>query len=239
MDFEQILQMSTSQRNLALYQNIELVDDVSEFLAVRQLYSAAIKQVRTKLEILNDGFQVEHCRNPIHHIESRLKPPGSILEKLRRKGYPIDLKSLREGILDFAGVRVVCSYLDDVELISGLLLAQDGISLLKRKDYISAPKPNGYRSLHLVVLVQIQLANANEYIPVEIQIRTIAMDYWAGLEHQMKYKAQDDVSASLKSRLKHDADLLSAIDADLQDIYCQLKDQGGHTDMRPINGKIS
>lgn len=225
MNFEQILQMTASERNLALLQDANFVDDVSEFLAVRQLYNAAIKQVQTKLEILNDGFQVEHCHNPIHHIESRLKSPGSILEKLRRKGYSIELKSLRDGILDFAGVRVVCNYLDDVELIAKLLLSQAGISLLRRTDYISEPKPNGYRSLHLVVLVQIQLANANEYIPVEIQIRTIAMDYWASLEHQLKYKGDSEVSEALKDRLRRDADLLSAIDADLQDIYDQMRDQ--------------
>ena len=225
MNFEQILQMTASERNLALLQDANFVDDVSEFLAVRQLYNAAIKQVQTKLEILNDGFQVEHCHNPIHHIESRLKSPGSILEKLRRKGYSIELKSLRDGILDFAGVRVVCNYLDDVELIAKLLLSQAGISLLRRTDYISEPKPNGYRSLHLVVLVQIRLANANEYIPVEIQIRTIAMDYWASLEHQLKYKGDSEVSEALKDRLRRDADLLSAIDADLQDIYDQMRDQ--------------
>lgn len=98
MDFERILQMTTSERNLALLQDEAFVDDVTEFLAIRQLYNAAIKQVRPKLEILNDGFQVEHCHNPIHHIECRLKSPGSMLEKLRRKGYPIEMQSLREGI---------------------------------------------------------------------------------------------------------------------------------------------
>ena len=152
MDFERILQMTTSERNLALLQDEAFVDDVTEFLAIRQLYNAAIKQVRTKLEILNDGFQVEHCHNPIHHIECRLKSPGSMLEKLRRKGYPIEMQSLREGILDIAGVRVVCNYLNDVNLVADLLLSQDDIRLLKKKDFISNPKPNGYRSLHLIAV---------------------------------------------------------------------------------------
>ena len=222
MDFERILQMTTSERNLALLQDEAFVDDVTEFLAIRQLYNAAIKQVRTKLEILNDGFQVEHCHNPIHHIECRLKSPGSMLEKLRRKGYPIEMQSLREGILDIAGVRVVCNYLNDVNLVADLLLSQGDIRLLKKKDFISNPKPNGYRSLHLIVSVPIFLAGTTEHIPVEIQIRTIAMDYWASLEHHLKYKTENDVSDSLKCRLKHDADLLSAIDADLQVIFCQM-----------------
>lgn len=155
-------------------------------------------------------------------IECRLKSPGSMLEKLGRKGCPIEMQSLREGILDIAGVRVVCNYLNDVNLVADLLLSQDDIRLLKKKDFISNPKPNGYRSLHLIVSVPIFLAGTTEHIPVEIQIRTIAMDYWASLEHHLKYKTENDVSDSLKCRLKHDADLLSAIDADLQDIFCQM-----------------
>lgn len=116
----------------------------------------------------------------------------------------------------------MCNYLNDVNLVADLLLFQDDIRLLKKKDFISNPKPNGYRSLHLIVSVPIFLAGTTEHIPVEIQIRTIAMDYWASLEHHLKYKTENDVSDSLKCRLKHDADLLSAIDADLQDIFCQM-----------------
>lgn len=225
MEFERILQMTASERNLALLQDEAFVDDIAEFLAFRQLYNAAIRQVRAKLEILDEEFQVKHYHNPIHHIESRMKSPASILEKLRRKGYPIELKSLREGLLDIAGVRVVCNYLNDVELVAELLLSQDDIQLLKKKDFISKPKPNGYRSLHLVITVPVYLAETTEHVPVEVQIRTIAMDYWAGLEHQLKYKAENDTSEALKSRLKYNADLLAAIDLDLQDIYCQVKDQ--------------
>lgn len=225
MDFERILQMAANERNLALLHDEALVDDISEFLAIRQLYNAAIKQVRAKLEILDDEFHVKHCHNPIHHIESRIKSPASILEKLQRKGFAIELQSLRDGLLDIAGIRVVCNYLNDVELVAGLLLSQDDIHLIKRKDFITNPKPNGYRSLHLIISVPVYLAETIEDIPVEVQIRTIAMDYWASLEHHLKYKSENEASESLKSRLKRNADLLAEIDADLQDIYCQLNAQ--------------
>ena len=219
MDFERILQMTTSERNLALLQDEAFVDDVTEFLAIRQLYNAAIKQVRTKLEILNDGFQVEHCHNPIHHIECRLKSPGSMLEKLRRKGYPIEMQSLREGILDIAGVRVVCNYLNDVNLVADLLLSQDDIRLLKKKDFISHPKPNGYRSLHLIVDTPIFLHDRKRYMKVEVQFRTIAMDWWASTEHKTRYKKDIVESEAIKYELSDCARIAEELDQRMEQLY--------------------
>ena len=219
MDFERILQMTTSERNLALLQDEAFVDDVTEFLAIRQLYNAAIKQVRTKLEILNDGFQVEHCHNPIHHIECRLKSPGSMLEKLRRKGYPIEMQSLREGILDIAGVRVVCNYLNDVNLVADLLLSQDDIRLLKKKDFISNPKPNGYRSLHLIVDTPIFLHDRKRYMKVEVQFRTIAMDWWASTEHKTRYKKDIFESEAIKYELSDCARIAEELDQRMEQLY--------------------
>ena len=223
MDFERILQMTTSERNLALLQDEAFVDDVTEFLAIRQLYNAAIKQVRTKLEILNDGFQVEHCHNPIHHIECRLKSPGSMLEKLRRKGYPIEMQSLREGILDIAGVRVVCNYLNDVNLVADLLLSQDDIRLLKKKDFISNPKPNGYTSYHMIVSIPIFLSNDKIDTKVEIQIRTIAMDFWASLEHKIYYKFDGKAPDGIREELKECANIISFLDQKMFSINEDVK----------------
>ena len=185
-------------------------------------YRCAIMAIETKFRILNEELSIQYDRNPIETIKSRLKSPESIFDKITRKGCPLTVESIEENITDIAGVRVICSFPSDIYMLANAFEKQDDIHVITRKDYISNPKPNGYRSLHLIVSVPIFLAGTTEHIPVEIQIRTIAMDYWASLEHHLKYKTENDVSDSLKCRLKHDADLLSAIDADLQDIFCQM-----------------
>ena len=181
------------------------------FVLQQQLYRAAIKEMRTKLEILDEAFQVRYDHNPIHHIEYRLKSPQSILGKLRKKGLPVSTDSIWENLTDVAGVRVICNYIDEVYRVAELLLKQDDISLVRVRNYIDYPKENGYRSLHLIVSVPIYLAEKTEHVNVEVQIRTIAMDFWASLEHQLKYKAQDDVSQDLRRRLKVCADSIAAL----------------------------
>ena len=201
----------------------EFIENLAGFVLQQQLYRAAIKEMRTKLEILDEAFQVRYDHNPIHHIEYRLKSPQSILGKLRKKGLPVSTDSIWENLTDVAGVRVICNYIDDVYRVAELLLKQDDISLVRVRNYIDYPKENGYRSLHLIVSVPIYLAEQTEHVNVEVQIRTIAMDFWASLEHQLKYKAQDDVSQDLRRRLKVCADSIAALDIEMQSIHKDLQ----------------
>ena len=143
--------------------------------------AAAIKEIQTKLEILDDEFQMRHRRNPIHHMQSRLKTIQSMLEKLKRKNYEVSINSAVKNLQDIAGIRVICSYVQDVYTIANLLVSQDDVHLVRMADYIREPKPNGYRSLHLIVEIPVFLSEGRILVPVEVQIRTIAMDFWASL----------------------------------------------------------
>lgn len=203
--------------------NQKAIQAYNEMQDIMHLYSSAIKEIRTKLEILDEEFSVKYKYNPIHNIDSRLKTPMSILEKLRRKGYEISLESAKENLFDIAGIRVVCNYVDDVYRIADLLVGQADVTQIKRKDYIVNPKPNGYRSLHVVVKVPIFLAEETVDVPAEVQIRTIAMDMWATLEHQLKYKTDNEVNKNLQTKLRFCADRLNAIDNEMQEIYEEIK----------------
>jgi len=159
-----------------------------EFLRLMAYYRCAMMEVETKLNVLNQEYSLQHDRNPINSIKSRLKSVASIQEKLERKGLPLAIESIANDIYDVAGVRVICAFEEDVYTLAEALLNQDDIILIERKDYIAHPKENGYRSLHLIVAVPIFLANEKRPMKVEIQLRTIAMDCWASLEHQLRYK---------------------------------------------------
>lgn len=198
---------------------VEVFDD---FMELRQVYSAGIKEIRTKLEILDDEFQVKFDHNPIHHMEYRLKSPKSIIGKLNKRGLPLEISSIKNHLTDIAGVRVICNYVDDIYRIAELLSSQDDITVLKEKDYIAHPKENGYRSLHLVVEIPIFLAERKQPIPVEIQIRTIAMDFWASLEHHLKYKSENQVPDNIRNELLECADTITALDHKMQAIHNQL-----------------
>ena len=200
------------------------------FSAKMQLYNAGIKEIRTKLEILDEEFRAKYSYNPIHHIESRLKSPGSIMGKVKDKGLPVTEKSIAENIQDIAGVRVICNYIDDIYRVSELLTGQDDVSLIRVRDYIKEPKPSGYKSLHLIVEIPIFLSTGPVPIPVEIQIRTIAMDFWASLEHKLKYKTDNDVSEELRDRLRVCADKISRLDAEMQDIHTVIAAQNSAGD---------
>ena len=152
------------------------------------MYNSAIKEVKTKLEVLNDELSIKNERNPIESISSRVKSITSIVDKLNRKGKEISVKEVYNTLNDVAGIRIICSFVDDIYQIANMLIRQDDIKLVEVKDYIQHPKPNGYRSLHLVIEVPIFLSNRKRYMKVEIQIRTMAMDFWASLEHELKYK---------------------------------------------------
>ena len=222
MDFDKIRQANTAYTAANVFQTSEEFEDIKVFFALQQLYNSAIKEIKTKLEILDEEFQVKFDHNPIHHMEYRLKSPQSIVNKLGRKNVDITTESIKQNLTDVAGVRVICNYIDDIKHIADLLVAQDDITLIRRRDYIAEPKPNGYRSLHLVVTVPVFLAETTEKVPVEIQIRTIAMDFWASLEHELKYKAQDQVSEDVRRRLKDSAESIARLDAQMQSIYKEI-----------------
>ena len=206
----------------ALVPNTDITDTLQEFMALQQLYDAGIKEVRTKLEILDDEFKIKHDHNPIHHMEYRLKSVNSILGKLEKRGLEVSLDSIVTNLTDIAGVRVICNYVSDVYKIADLLIKQSDIKLIAKKDYIKHPKENGYRSLHLVVEVPIFLAEKVQPTTVEIQIRTIAMDFWASLEHHLRYKADNEVPDGVRDQLIECAKTISNLDYKMQGIHEEL-----------------
>ncbi|SEF93627.1 GTP pyrophosphokinase [Lachnospira multipara] len=174
-------------------------------------YKCAMLEVETKFKVLNEQFSLDHERNPISSISTRLKSPQSIAEKLRRKNIPLGLNSIEKNMYDVAGVRVVCSFVDDVYFLADCLLQQDDVRLIQRKDYIKEPKSNGYRSLHLIIETPIFLENEKRYMKVEVQLRTIAMEFWANLDHKMRYKKDmDPVMLTLTSNELYQCASLSA-----------------------------
>ncbi|MDF2615971.1 MAG: pyrophosphokinae, partial [Sedimentibacter sp.] len=177
------------EKDITLLKESELLHgSYQEMVEMRLLYNSAIKQISTKLEILNEEFNVKHARNPIHHVEARLKSPQSIIKKLNMKNMDISITAAKQ-LNDIAGIRVVCGYLDDVYKISEMLLTQTDLKLVKYQDYIKEPNFNGYRSLHLDIEVPVFLSDHIENVIVEVQIRTVAQDFWASLEHDIRYKS--------------------------------------------------
>lgn len=180
------------------------------------VYKFALDEVNTKLNILNEEFQFIHNHNPIEHIKSRIKKPESIKKKLERKGLNLSIEEAKRELRDIAGIRVTCSFVNDIYRIVDLICSQDDIELVDIKDYIKKPKPNGYRSIHLIVKVPVFLAERKEKVFVELQIRTIAMDTWASLEHKIFYKYERDIPVELKDQLKEAANTVHALDAKMQ-----------------------
>ena len=196
---------------------------VDDFFSVQCRYQAAIREIQTKLENLDDEFQMKHRRNPIHHMQSRMKSIRSMMEKLERKHLQQSISSAVDNLTDIAGIRVICSYLQDVYTVADLLTSQDDVHVVKVRDYIKHPKSNGYRSLHLVVEVPVYLSEGRLAVPVEVQIRTIAMDFWATLEHSLRYKAQDQVPQSISDELQQTAADIAAIDMRMQGIHDEVE----------------
>lgn len=192
---------------------------VDDFFTVQCRYQAAIREVQTKLEILDDEFQMKHKRNPIHHMQSRMKSIQSMMEKLARRNAPRSISSAVENLTDIAGIRVICSYLQDVYTVAELLTQQDDIHVVRVRDYIKNPKTNGYRSLHLVVEIPVFLSEGRVLVPVEVQIRTIAMDFWASLEHSLRYKAQGQVPEDISQELIQTASDIALLDQRMQTIH--------------------
>lgn len=196
-------------------------EQTRKFQEIMMWYGCAIREVKTKLEVLNDEFQATRNRNPIDSIKSRIKKPLSIFEKMQRRGYAVTLDSIVEEMHDIAGVRVICPFIEDIYEIADMLTEQDDIRILSRKDYIKYPKPNGYRSLHLVVEVPIFLSNMKKPMRVEVQIRTMAMDFWASLEHQIHYK-KCDASEDIVKGLTDCANVIYETDVKMQQLRKEI-----------------
>ena len=189
-----------------------------EFDKMMMMYSCAIKEVATKLQVLNDELSIMSKRNPIEFIKTRIKKPDSIATKLKKKGLPLSIETIRNHLNDVAGVRVICAFIDDIYKIADMLIAQDDVNLIKTKDYIKNPKMNGYRSYHLIVEVPVFFSDHKEQMRVEVQIRTIAMDFWASLEHQVKYKKDIKDAENIAYELRACADVINRTDFHMQAI---------------------
>lgn len=199
-------------------------ESFNEIRMLMTYYECAILEVKTKLDVLNNEFMANELRNPIESIKSRVKKPVSILEKLERKGYEQTIRSIEENLHDVAGIRVICSFVDDIYKVADMLTNQDDINVLSIKDYIKNPKKNGYRSLHLVVEIPIFLSNQKKYMKVEVQIRTIAMDFWASLEHEIHYKKSNSNAEAVK-QLTECADVIYETDIKMMSIRKNLFDE--------------
>ena len=217
------LKLGKMGEKVLLDQAMWLLDDMMEYKQMMMSYACAIKEVKTKFDVLDTEFQIRYQRNPISAIHTRLKSQMGIVEKIGRMGYAPTVQNIEEHINDIAGVRVICSYVDDIYKIAEALIRQDDVRLIKKKDYIAEPKPNGYRSLHLIISVPVFFAENCREVKAEVQIRTIAMDFWASLEHQMKYKKEVQDSARIIERLKKCADVIAETDEEMQSLRIQLE----------------
>ena len=200
-----------------------------EYKEMLMMYSCALKEIQTKFEILNLEFKIKHKRNPISHISTRLKRNESIAKKMLRKNIPITIENIENNVCDIAGIRVICSYIDDIYMLAEALLKQDDIRLVEICDYIKNPKPSGYRSLHLIVEIPIFLVEKKQFVKVEVQIRTIAMEFWASLEHQMKYKKEKSVER-LEERLKQCAGEINKTDEEMMQLRQEIDALEGELD---------
>lgn len=190
-------------------------------------YRCAIMEVETKFKVLNEQFSLQYDRNPIESIKSRTKSMDSILKKVRRKNIPLNLEAIEEEIKDIAGVRVVCSFPEDIYMLAECLLQQDDVTLIEKKDYIKNPKESGYRSLHLIVEIPIFLENEKRPMKVEVQLRTIAMDFWASLEHKLRYKKDipEDEAEQLAIELQECAQISAALDTRMENIRNRMNSE--------------
>lgn len=209
-----LLEKSEEERDKLMYNGAVLMT----------YYRCAVLEIETKFKVLDAQFSLSHERNPIESIRTRIKTPNSICAKLNRKNLPLCLDSIEENLFDIGGVRVICSYIDDIYMLSECLLQQDDVNLISMKDYIKNPKPNGYRSLHLVVEIPIFLYNEKRMVKVEVQLRTIAMQSWANLEHRMRYKKNvpADIAASVDETLLECAQLSNVLDLKMQQVRTMI-----------------
>lgn len=203
--------------------NEDTLAQFQSFAKLMAYYRCAMMEIETKLNVLNVEYSLRYDRNPISSIKTRLKTPVSIREKLTRRGADVTVENIEQHLNDVAGVRVVCSFPEDVQMLAKALLKQDDVELIEKKDYILNPKPNGYRSLHLIVAVPIYLAHEKRKMRVEIQLRTIAMDFWASLEHQLRYKKDVEFTEDMAKELKFCAELSAELDRRMDHLREQVQ----------------
>ena len=197
-----------------------------QFQQIMMMYTCAIREVRTKLEVLNDELSVRNQRNPIEMIKFRVKKPESIIEKLHRRNLPVSLESVVNNLDDVAGIRVICSFIDDIYEVADMLIRQDDVHVIAVKDYLKHPKSNGYRSYHMIIEVPVFFSDRKKPMRVEVQIRTIAMDFWASLDHQLKYKKELVDGTDISRELKDCADVIAQTDEKMLDIRKRIEAQG-------------
>ena len=204
-----------------------LLEQAYQFQEAMMMYTCAIREIKTKLEVLNDELSVRNSRNPIEMVKSRVKKPLSIVEKLQRRGLPITMESMMENLDDVAGIRVICSFLDDIYAVADMLTRQDDVHIIAIKDYIRHPKDNGYRSYHMIVEIPVFFSDRKKWMRVEVQIRTIAMDFWASLDHQLKYKKDiGDVSDQISEELRQCAEVIAETDERMLKIRMKIEAEG-------------
>ncbi len=199
------------------------IKKLKKFRELMVRYDCAIREVRTKFEVLNEELSFRTSRNPIESISSRIKTPESIADKLIRNGKPVTINSIIENLNDVAGIRVICSFIDDIYRVADMLAKQDDITVIEIKDYIRKPKLNGYRSYHMIVEVPVFFSDSKVFTRVEIQLRTVAMDFWASLEHRMKYKKSEADRPDIAAELKSCAEVIAATDARMQGIRKRIE----------------
>lgn len=226
------LESKLEKRKEEFVRNNLLSDEFIEFVqknkkpfdTLMSYYQCAIMEVETKFKVLSEEYSLEYDRNPIENIKSRVKSFDSLLKKIRRKNIPLTMTSIEENIQDIAGVRVICSFPDDIYRLADCLLSQDDIILLEKKDYIKNPKPSGYRSLHLIIQTPIFLQEGKRMVTVEVQLRTIAMDFWASLEHKLRYKKNisEEQSAFLAEEMSQCAEISASLDERMQKVKDML-----------------
>ena len=200
----------------------KLMESAMQLQQIMLLYEAGIREIKTKLDILSDESNISGKPSPIDSIKSRIKSPRSIIKKLKRRGFPISLQSMMDNLNDIGGIRVICPFIQDIYTVADMLMRQSDLTLIEKKDYIANPKPNGYRSLHLILEVPIFLSETTKPVRIELQLRTIAMDFWASLEHQLRYKSDVQVPPHISDDLKECADVIAATDEEMQRIAKEL-----------------
>lgn len=221
---------NTAAREL-IARKSEIMEQTRPFAELMMRYKCAMLEVKTKFDVLNTQLSLENDRNPFESINCRIKTVASIIEKLDRKGFELSPESIEKNLNDVAGIRVICSFLDDIYLLADRLCSQDDIRLIECKDYIKNPKPNGYRSLHLIVEIPIFLMDEKKFMRVEVQFRTIAMDFWASLEHKLKYKKNIETDLEkISAELKTCAEEISRLDSKMQQIHNKINKNAEQAD---------
>ncbi|MDY2589032.1 MAG: GTP pyrophosphokinase family protein [Agathobacter sp.] len=213
-----VVEYSNTNDETFLPQMIDMLDMDREYRMLMYIHEAAVEKVTAQLNILKGEFQFSNDRNPISSISSRIKSRESIIYKMKKKGLPMTVSALINNIHDIAGVRVVCPFIEDVYYVARMLVKQHDVEVIEVKDYIREPKENGYRSLHVIITVEVDFAEASRKVPVEIQIRTIAMDFWASTEHQLRYKKDKEFTQEIQDKLKNCADIMAKADQQMQEI---------------------